>query len=118
MNQPEKRLGSVKRLEERIQAYFGDCREKEKMPTVTGLALYLGLEGRDELETLAGGDHKQGAALRRARSQVEEETLQAACRRDTATGAKFLLQSGFGYADKRELDVSGGEITVHLTEEE
>ncbi len=41
-----------------------------------------------------------GEALRRACSLVEEETLQAAYRKETASGARFLLQTAFGYGKR------------------
>ena len=102
-------------LEARTEAYFAACQEKGDYPTVTGLALALGMDGRQELDKRAAEDSRAGTALRRARSRVEEANLQAAYRRDSASGARFILQNGFGYTDKREVEVPG-TIQVNLVD--
>ena len=51
-----------------------------------------------------------------ALSMIEEETLQAAFRRESTTGARFLLQTSFGYGEKTGKEL--GPITVRLEGEE
>lgn len=108
---------SAKALEEKVEAYFTACAQEDRHPTVTGLALALGLNDRRELSEWAAKDSKTGALLRRACSRVEEANLQAAYRRDSASGARFILQNGFGYTDKHDVGLSCEAIQVNITEE-
>ena len=110
------RSPGTRALQERTDAYFRDCEAAERFPSVTGLALALGFDCRRELEERAAGGDKAAAVLRRARSRVEEANIQAAYRRDSASGARFLLQNGFGYSDKKDVGLSGGTITVNITD--
>ena len=85
--------------------------------SLPGLALALGLEGRAQLERLAAGGDKTASVLRRALSRVEEANLQSLYQKDTASSAKFLLQSCFGYAE-RPAPAAPGDITVSIVEDE
>ena len=81
------------------------------------LSLALGFSGREEMDRFARQEGGQTAALlERACSQVEEETLQAVYRRDTSSGARFILQSSFGYGEKASHEP--GPITVRVEGEE
>ena len=100
-----------------MEEYLACCQEEKRIPTVTGLALSLGFVSRGEMETFTGD---RSPAYQRqmewALSLIEEETLQAAFRRETTTGARFLLQASFGYGEKTGKEL--GPITVHLEGEE
>jgi len=104
-------------VETKSARYFEACREENRLPTVPGLALALGLEGRRQLEELARKEGKAAGALRRGLSQVEEANIQAAYKRDSGTSARFILQNGFGYSEKAEGAQNTGTIHVRLTEE-
>ncbi len=56
--------------------------------------------------------------ITRAKSRIEEANIQAAYNRDASAGARFILQNGFGYADKKEVGMSGGVINVTITDDE
>ena len=103
---------------EKCAKYFQRCQETGQVPTAPGLALALGLEGREELEGLAGKEGRTCALLRRALSQVEEANIQAAYKRDSAPSAPFILQNGFGYSEKPRQEAPSGIIRVRLTEED
>lgn len=98
--------------------YLRDCEDKGRRPTVTGLALALGFPSREAFARRAAqlAGTPLGEALCRARSLVEEETLQAAYQRETASGARFLLQTAFGYGEKEPRET--GPITVRVEGEE
>ena len=85
---------------EKCAQYFESGREAGRVPTAPGLALALGLEGRRQLEELAQGKGHAAAALRRGLAQIEEENIWAAYKRDSGPSARFILQNGFGYAEK------------------
>lgn len=104
-------------VEEKCARYFEACKQENRLPTVPGLALALGLEGRRQLEELAGQEGRTAGALRRGLSQVEEANIQAAYKRDSGTSARFILQNGFGYSEKAEGLRNVGAIHVKITEE-
>lgn len=56
--------------------------------------------------------------ITRAKSQIEEANIQAVYTRDASPGARFILQNGFGYSDKRDVGVTGNVITVNLTDDD
>lgn len=96
--------------------YFARCEEEKNLPTVPGLALALGLEGRRQLEELAKKNGRVPAELRRFLSQVEEANIQASYKRDSGPSARFILQNGFGYSDKPDPAPPVETIQVKLTE--
>ena len=103
-------------LEAAVLQYLESC-EGQRLPTLPGLALALGFSSRGELERFAAA---QGGRVSRllewAASWVEEETLQAACRKETASGARFILQTAFGYGERAAPDL--GPITVQVEDGE
>ena len=104
-------------LERGVGEYLARCQEEKRIPTVTGLALSLGFVSRGEMEDFTG--QRSPAFARQmewALSVIEEETLQAAFRRESTTGARFLLQASFGYGEKTGKEL--GPITVRLEGEE
>lgn len=105
------KLGQVR---EGCTRYFAQCQEGDTLPTVPGLALALGMEGRKQLETLAQGTGRAPALLRRALSQVEEANIQAAYKRDSGPSARFILQNGFGYSDKPEQGHGPPDRVIHV----
>ena len=112
-----RRPRSLRAMEAAVGHYLEECGTREKLPTVTGLALALGFTSRAAMERFAGEQGGEFAALLDwARSLIEEETLQAVYRKETATGARFILQSSFGYGEKEGPDL--GPITVHVEDEE
>lgn len=112
-----RRPRGLRAMEAAARRYLEECGAREKLPTVTGLALALGFTSRAAMERFSkeqGG--KFAALLDWARSLIEEETLQAVYRKETATGARFILQSSFGYGEKERPDL--GPITVQVVGEE
>lgn len=95
------------------EEYFARCKAEELHPSLPGLALALGLEGRRDLERLAAAGERGSGAVRRAMTQVEEANIQSAYRKDTAASAKFILQNGFGYSEKSSIQTPE-EINVSI----
>ena len=93
---------SGKRYSDLCESYFLQCGREGRHPSLPGLALALGMDSREELERLAAESRGGGAAaVRRAITRVEEFNVQSAFQKDTAQSAKFILQCGFGYGEKR-----------------
>lgn len=82
-----------------------------KRATVAGLALALGFATRQSLidytHRTDDDDKPFVDAITRAKLFIEDATAQAAFERDSARGACFLLQNGFGYREEKGVDVSG-----------
>lgn len=97
-----------------------------KRATVAGLALALGFATRQSLidytHRTDDDDKPFVDAITRAKLQIEDATAQAAFERDSARGACFLLQNGFGYREEKGVDVSGEMtnrvINVTITEDD
>lgn len=66
---------------------------EEKPATVTGIALALGLSGREELFSLT--DKKVKALVDRALLKVEEEAEEKLFSKDSFQGAKLFLSCNF-----------------------
>lgn len=112
-----RRPRGLRAMEAAARRYLEECGAREKLPTVTGLALALGFTSRAAMERFSKEQGEKFAALLDwARSLIEEETLQAVYRKETATGARFILQSSFGYGEKERPDL--GPITVQVEGEE
>jgi hypothetical protein len=81
-----------------------------KPPTVTGLALYLGLNSRQSLL------HYQGRkeycdAVTRAKMRIEEYAETRLFDKEGCNGAKFNLSNNFGWIERQQQEISapGGE---------
>lgn len=124
MQAGRKRLwNSAKALQEAVDVYFQDCNENHRYPSVTGLALHLGFTCRQALDRYTdreAADEPEDqfvGIITRAKSRIEEANIQAAYDRDASAGARFVLQNGFGYSDKKGVDLFGGVINVQITED-
>lgn len=107
-------LPGMEGLRKNVGRYFADCEERGRVPSRTGLALALGLSGRRRLEELIRRETHPGKqwVLEHALSQIEEETIQAAYRRETAAGARFLLQNAFGYGEPQPQDWGDFQVVI------
>lgn len=123
-----KRRGQSNRYEademrERVEGYFATVEEQGKMPSVGGLALYLGFNSRTALQRYIDDSAAEKSPLQdcvdiitRARSRIEEANVQALYNRDMTRGAQFVLQNGFGYSEKQEIR-HDAVINVQITED-
>lgn len=80
-------------------AYF----EGEFRPTMTGLALHLGMDRRSLINY--GKREKYGDIVAHARLRVEE-CLERKLYGNTVTGVIFNLKNNFGWKDKNEVEYS------------
>jgi len=103
---------SVQELQDRIDSSFSECEEKEKVVSVTGLALYLDTSR----ETLLDYQEKPefSDAIKKAKLRCENWVEEGALsNKVNATSAIFNLKNNFGWKDKQEMEHSGG-VTVNL----
>jgi hypothetical protein len=128
---------SVKELNRRVDAYFahiaGEYEEQEttvkkdtktkkvytreaEPPTLTGMALYVGFNSRQDFETHESKG-RFSVALKRARLRIETE-YEKKLHSQPATGAIFALKS-MGWnekPDKEATDTHSGVLTVDVHE--
>ena len=121
MGKPRK-IKSVKAMERAIEAYFASCKGTPRLdkngqpiydkhgqpvvvgakpPTVTGLALALGLSGRKVLLDYQGREEYRDA-ITRAKARCEAYAEERLYDKDGSPGAKFSLGCNFGWASEDE----------------
>lgn len=96
-----KAFKSVKEVEEKINAYFNYCEEKEKPYTMSGLAYYLGIS-RQTLVNYSNQDQFFDTikkARDRVQMQLEENALS---NKANPTFTIFNLKNNFDWKDKIE----------------
>ena len=98
------KYSSKKKLKEDIEAYFSKCEERKKPPTMSGLALSLGMS-RETLRNYKK-DELFGTTIAMARQYIEqwwEEMLPEA----RGTGVQFNLKNNFSWKDRTEQEITG-----------
>lgn len=90
---------SPKDLEERGLAYIEDCVATKKMPTKSGLAIFMGVS-RD---TVNHYQREEGYSdiVKKIYDHIEEHWTQSLMR-SYPTGSIFYLKNSFGWADRVE----------------
>ena len=94
-------FNDVKEVEEKINAYFNYCEEKEKPYTMSGLAYYLGIS-RQTLVNYSNQDQFFDTikkARDRVQMQLEENALS---NKANPTFTIFNLKNNFDWKDKIE----------------
>lgn len=127
----EKKMGrplkyrSVKKMQEKIDEYFEMCEGEvlkddegevvynkyglpviinSRPPTITGLALALGLNSRQALLNYQGREDFNDTIVR-AKARVEQYAEERLFDKDGANGAKFSLANNFeGWKERKEID--------------
>lgn len=90
---------NIKEAEKNARKYFEGL--GEEIPTVSGLALAIGLKSRSELLNYTGGGKMErviGDSLLRLESILESRLYN----KETYHGAKTVLQSNFGWQESGE----------------
>ncbi len=114
---------TAEKLQKKVDEYFRDTKEAEKMPSVVDLALYLGFYSERALmryteESSVPLSNKEDLVriITRAKEMIKSANVQALYNRETTRGAQFVLQNGFGYSEKQEIR-HDSVINVKITDE-
>jgi hypothetical protein len=111
-------------MQERIDAYFTECAEREEPATVTGLALALDFVNRNGLLRYEAGevggltlDETTRRALqhtvKRAKSRIEAQREVALYQgKVNPIGTIFSLKNNFGWIDRQE--TTGPNVTIQI----
>lgn len=132
MSNTNKRMGrpfkftDPDKLDMQIEEFFNDCKENKRIPTVTGLAVYL---DTDRLTLLNYENCIDNPAyeeldydvkvhlinsIKRAKQRVESEYEQALFNKNSAVGAIFTLKNNYKWVDKQEIEQTNKTIEVSL----
>lgn len=114
---------TAEELQAKVDQYFVEVEDAGKMPSFCGLALYLGYCSEAALQryidTSAAKTSDKAELVEivtRAREQIKAANVQALYDRDMSRGAQFVLQNGFGWAQKQEIR-HDAVINVKLTDD-
>lgn len=114
---------TAKELQEKVDQYFAETAEKQKMPSFCALALHLGYCSEAALQryvdtSTAEKSNKQDLVdiITRARERIKAANIDALYDRDMTRGAQFVLQNGFGWSEKQEIK-HDAVINVKITED-
>lgn len=114
------------KLDMQIEEFFNDCKDNKRIPTVTGLAVYL---DTDRLTLLNYENCLDNPAyekldydvkvrltnsIKRAKQRVESEYEQALFNKNSAVGAIFTLKNNYKWVDKQEIEQTNKTIEVSL----
>lgn len=91
---------SVEEVEEKINAYFNYCEEKEKPYTMSGLAYYLGIDRKTLLNYSKNEEYFH--AIKKARDKVQMQLEECLYRLGNNSGVIFNLKNNFDWKDKIE----------------
>lgn len=106
-----KKFRDPEQLKIEIEEFFIECKEENKVPTITGLAVKLDTTRRTLLDyenqivkTLDENIKKEiSHTIKKAKARIESEYEQALMDRGKTTGAIFTLKNNYGWADKQEI---------------
>ena len=117
-----RRWRSAKALQAAVDAYFEECSEKGRVPSVAGLALALGFMSRQALARYTDRMHEENnddyvVIVTSAKTRIEEVNIQLAYNKEASAGARFMLQNGFNYSEKQEIGLNSNTIKVELVDE-
>lgn len=113
-------FNSVEELEKLIDDYFNYCTEHNEYFTMSGLALFIGIDRK----TLNNYSHKDAyfPTIKRAKEIVEHSMEQLLLTKDKPTGIIFSMKNNFGWVDKQEISqdikLDAVSINVNLSEDE
>jgi hypothetical protein len=103
-------------MQEAIDAYYAECKERNAPLTMTGLSIALGFESRSSLVDYKKRDDAFSHTIKKARQEVEravEERMLSSS--GVVAGVIFNAKNNFGWRDRTEQDItSGGDAIAPL----
>ena len=106
-----RKFNDPEQLKKDIEEFFIECKEENRVPTITGLAVHLDttrltlLDYENEIVKRLPDDvkHEISNTIKKAKQRVQAEYEQALFDRGKTTGAIFTLKNNFNWADKQEI---------------
>ena len=106
-----RKFNDHEQLKNDIEEFFIQCKEENRVPTITGLAVHLDttrltlLDYENEIVKKLPEHikHEISNTIKKAKQRVQAEYEQALFDRGKTTGAIFTLKNNFNWADKQEI---------------
>lgn len=98
---------TAKELEDKIEAYFADCRENERPYTISGLALALKVDRK----TIVNYSHKEEffPTIKEARAKCENYAEEQLFTGKNTAGVIFNLKNNYSWKDQQDVNLGGQE---------
>lgn len=95
-----KKIKSVKELEEKISEYFKECDSSGKPYTLSGLAVFIGVDRKTLLNY--SKDERFFPAIKKAKAACEAYAEERLYGKGQVAGVIFSLKNNFGWTDSQE----------------
>lgn len=93
---------------DKVDAYFADCEERERKPTLAGLCLSMGFCDKDSFVNYQTYGPDFSRTVTRAKLMMEDDRHQLLLSKDKFTpGVAFDLKNNHGWKDKSETELTG-----------
>lgn len=92
-------------FDEKIETFFDTCKETKKIPTLTGLAIQLGMDRSTLLEY--SREERFSPSIKKARARIEEVIEDRLINGKPPIGLIFWLKNNAGWKDVQETKHSG-----------
>jgi hypothetical protein len=96
---------SVEQLQEKINAYFVECDEKNEPYTITGLAVFLDCD-RDTLLNYEKKSEDFFGTIKRAKDKCLAYAEKSLWQVKNPAGIIFNLKANYGWQDTQKIDVN------------
>lgn len=107
----KRKYESVQALEMQIQEYYRIAKEREEIPSMSGLAIYLGFYSIQSLLDYEKTP-KYGQSIKKARLYLENVLESRLIAGKPPIGLIFALKNRFKWQDKQEMDITSGGETI------
>lgn len=94
------------------EGYFASLEGTDKMPTLSGLCLFMGFHDKESFSHYASYGEDYSRTVKRAKLIIEDDRNQRLAN-PACTGVIFDLKNNHGWKDKTETELSGGLSISH-----
>lgn len=99
----KRKIESPEEMRERAYQYFIECEQKYKSPNYAGLALFLGLSSKTQINEYYNNFPEYKDTIDEIKSYIENIQLEKLESKEYATaGIIFNLKCNFGYNDRQQ----------------
>lgn len=92
-----------KQMEDDFKSYIDYCQDKERMPTITGFAIFKNIHPDTFYEYKNNKDGRYSEAVKMIDLYIEEEGTQTLINARNPAGTIFYLKNKLNWADKQEI---------------
>lgn len=101
----KRKIENPEEMRERAYQYFSECEQKKTSPNFAGLALFLGLSSKTQINEYYNNFPEFREVIDEIKSYIESIYLDKLESKEYATaGIIFNLKCNFGYSDKQKED--------------